>query len=75
MINTKDEEIKGMDKYSLRRTKFKINQSDMVSILRGKLEELQLNVKKAIIRQTDQESKYHLKDIYNRISQTLNPEK
>ena len=75
MINTKDEEIKGMDKYSLRRTKFKINQSDMVSILRGKLEELQLNVKKAIAKQTDQESTYHLKDIYNRISQTLNPEK
>ena len=75
LINTKDEEIKGMDKYSLRRTKFKINQSDMVSILRGKLEELQLNVKKAIAKQTDQESTYHLKDIYNRISQILNPEK
>ena len=75
LINTKEDEIKGMDKYTLRRTKVKINQSDMVSILRGKLEELQLNVKKAIIRQTDQESKYHLKDIYNRISQTLNPEK
>jgi len=75
LINTKDEEIKEMDKYSLRRTKVKINQSDIVSILRGKLEELQLNVKKAIAKQTDQESKYHLKDIYNRISQILNPEK
>ena len=75
LINTKEDEIKGMDKYTLRRTKVKINQSDIVSILRGKLEELQLNVKKAIAKQTDQESKYHLKDIYNRISQILNPEK
>ena len=37
LINKKQSEITGMEKYTLKRTRVNINQSDIISVCRGKL--------------------------------------
>ena len=39
LINKKQSEITGIEKYTLKRTRVNINQSDVISVCRGKLEE------------------------------------
>jgi hypothetical protein len=73
LINTKQSEIKGIDKYTLKRTKVNINQSDIISVCRGKLEDLKIQLKKKVPTYRDQNSKYHLRDMINRIDQILKP--
>ena len=71
LINKKQSEIKGIEKYTLKRTKVNINQSDIISVCRGKLEELKSQIKKRLPSYRDEYSKYHLKDMINRIDSTL----
>ena len=71
LINKKQSEITGIEKYTLKRTKVNINQSDIISICRGKLEELKSQIKKRLPSYRDEYSKYHLKDMINRIDSTL----
>ena len=71
LINKKQSEITGIEKYTLKRTKVNINQSDIISVCRGKLEELKSQIKKRLPSYRDEYSKYHLKDMINRIDSTL----
>ena len=71
LINKKQSEITGIEKYTLKRTKVNINQSDIISVCRGKLEELKSQIKKRLPSFRDEYSKYHLKDMINRIDSTL----
>ena len=71
LINKKQSEITGIEKYTLKRTKVNINQSDIISVCRGKLEELKIQIKKRLPTYRDEYSKYHLKDMINRIDSTL----
>ena len=71
LINKKQSEITGIEKYTLKRTKVNINQSDIISVCRGKLEELKSQIKKRLPIYRDEYSKYHLKDMINRIDSTL----
>ena len=71
LINKKQSEITEIEKYTLKRTKVNINQSDIISICRGKLEELKSQIKKRLPSYRDEYSKYHLKDMINRIDSTL----
>ena len=71
LINKKQFEITGIEKYTLKRTKVNINQSDIISVCRGKLEELKSQIKKRLPSYRDEYSKYHLKDMINRIDSTL----
>ena len=73
LINKKQSEITGIEKYTLKRTKVNINQSDIISVCRGKLEELKSQIKKRLPSYRDEYSKYHLKDMINRIDSTLEP--
>ena len=73
LINTDQSEIKGMDKYALKRTRLDINQSDIISVCRGKLGDLKSQIKKKVPTYRDQNSKYHLMDMINRIDQILYP--
>ena len=73
LINTDQSEIKGIDKYTLKRTRVNINQSDIISVCRGKLEDLKNQIKKKAPSYRDQNSKYHLMDMVNRIDQISNP--
>ena len=63
LINKKQSEITGIEKYTLKRTKVNINQSDIISVCRGKLEELKSQIKKRLPSYRDEYSKYHLKDM------------
>jgi len=47
--------------------------TDLTSIGRGELEELRTRLLAAIPSTTDKISRYHLKDIAERIKQALNP--
>lgn len=71
LINKKQSQITGIEKYTLKRTKVNINQSDIISVCRGKLEELKSQIKKRLPSYRDEYSKYHLKDMINRIDSTL----
>ncbi len=71
LINKKQSEITGIEKYTLKRTQVNINQSDIISVCRGKLEELKSQIKKRLPSYRDEYSKYHLKDMINRIDSTL----
>ena len=71
LINKKQSEITGIEKYTLKRTQVNINQSDIISVCRGKLEELKIQIKKRLPSYRDEYSKYHLKDMINRIDSTL----
>ena len=71
LINKKQSEITGIEKYTLKRTKVNINQSDIISVCRGKLEELKSQIKKRLPSYRDEYSKYHLKDMINRIDSIL----
>ena len=71
LINKKQSEITGIEKYTLKRTEVNINQSDIISVCRGKLEELKSQIKKRLPSYRDEYSKYHLKDMINRIDSTL----
>ena len=71
LINKKQSEITGIEKYTLKRTRVNINQSDIISVCRGKLEELKSQIKKRVPNYRDEYSKYHLKDILNRIDSVL----
>ena len=71
LINKKQSEITGIEKYTMKRTKVNINQSDIISVCRGKLEELKSQIKKRLPSYRDEYSKYHLKDMINRIDSTL----
>ena len=73
LMHTNTSELKGSDKYSLIRTKVNVGQSDMISVCRGKLEELRLLIKKKLPYYKDANSKYHLKDILFRIDEVLDP--
>ena len=73
LMHTNTSELKGSDKYSLIRTKVNVGQSDMISVSRGKLEELRLLIKKKLPYYKDANSKYHLKDILFRIDEVLDP--
>ena len=73
LINTDQSEIKGIDKYTLKRTRVNINHSDIISVCRGKLEDLKNQIKKKAPSYRDQNSKYHLMDMVNRIDQISNP--
>jgi len=75
LMHTNTNELKGIDKYSLKRTRVNIGQSDMISVCRGKLEELRSLIKKKLPYYKDDASIYHLKDVLYRIDKTLNPEK
>lgn len=50
-----------------------IKKSDIMSEVRGKLIELQGNIRTALPQQTDKMSRYHLSDVLARIDQALNP--
>ena len=71
LINKKQSEITGLEKYTLKRTRVNINQSDIISICRGKIEELKGLIEKKVTNYRDEYSKYHLKDILNRIDSVL----
>ena len=73
LMHTNTSELKGSDKYSLIRTKVNVGQSDMISVCRGKLEELRSLIKKKLPYYKDANSKYHLKDILFRIDEVLDP--
>ena len=73
LMHTNTSELKGSDKYSLKRTKVNVGQSDMISVCRGKLEELRSLIKKKLPYYKDANSKYHLKDILFRIDEVLDP--
>ena len=73
LINKDQSELKGMEKYSLKRTPININHSDIVSVSRAKLEELKSLIIKKAPGFRDQNSKYHLKDMVSRIDKILNP--
>ena len=73
LINKDQTEIKGLEKYSLRRTSITISQSDIISVSRAKLEELKNLINKKLPTYRDEMSKYHLKDMVFRIDQILNP--
>jgi hypothetical protein len=73
LINTDQSEIKGIDKYTLKRTRVNINQSDIISVCKGKLEDLKNQIIKKAPSYRDQNSKYHLMDMVNRIDQISNP--
>ena len=73
LINKDQTEIKGLEKYSLRRTSITISQSDIISVSRAKLEELKRLINKKLPTYRDEMSKYHLKDMVFRIDQILNP--
>ena len=73
LINKEQSEIKGLEKYSLKRTSLTISQSDIVSVSRAKLEELKRLINKKLPSYRDEISKYHLKDVVFRIEQILNP--
>tara|TARA_B100000902_G_C26993695_1_gene756344 strand:- start:131 stop:775 length:645 start_codon:yes stop_codon:yes gene_type:complete len=73
LMHTNTSELKGSDKYSLIRTRVNVSQSDMISVCRGKLEELRSLIKKKLPYYKDANSKYHLKDILYRIDEVLDP--
>jgi hypothetical protein len=73
LMHTNTSELKGSDKYSLKRTRVNVGQSDMISVCRGKLEELRSLIKKKLPYYKDANSKYHLKDILFRIDEVLDP--
>ena len=73
LMHTNTSELKGSDKYSLIRTRVNVSQSDMMSVCRGKLEELRSLIKKKLPYYKDANSKYHLKDILFRIDEVLDP--
>ncbi|MDG2343438.1 MAG: zinc-dependent metalloprotease [Flavobacteriales bacterium] len=73
LINKDQAEIKGLEKYSLRRTSITISQSDIISVSRAKLEELKRLINKKLPTYSDEISKYHLKDMVFRIDLILNP--
>ncbi len=52
---------------------FNVNQSDIRALVRGELNSLQGQVKNAANRQVDTETKYHYRDIAERIKLVLNP--
>lgn len=56
-------------------TQVNVSQSDIRAIVRGELETLQKNVKNAVYRTSDTVTKYHLKDLDERIELILNPKK
>jgi hypothetical protein len=71
LINKQQSEITGIEKYTLKRTRVNINQSDIISVCRGKLEELKGQIKKRLPSYRDEYSKYHLKDMVSRIDSIL----
>ena len=73
LINSKEGQFNFMDKYSLKRTRVNIEQSDIISVCRGKLKELEVLIKKKLPFYKDANSKYHLKDALYRIDNILNP--
>ncbi len=73
LINTNTSELKGSEKYSLIRTRVNVSQSDMISVCRGKLEELRSQIKKKLPYYKDTHSKYHLRDIQFRINEIIDP--
>ena len=73
LINKDQSELKGLENYSLKRTPISINNSDIISVSRGKLDELKNLINKNLYMYRDQNSKYHLKDMVSRIDQILNP--
>ncbi len=50
-----------------------LEKTDLPSIARGHLEILKASIKKAIPLETDKMSKYHLKDVLQRIDLALDP--
>ena len=73
LINSKEGQFNFMDKYSLKRTRVNIEQSDIISVCRGKLKELEVLIKKKLPFYKDANSKYHLTDALYRIDNILNP--
>ena len=73
LMHTNTSELKGIDKYSLKRTRVNIGQSDMISVCRGKLEELRSLIKKKLPYYKDDNSKFHLQDALHRIDNVLDP--
>ncbi|SFU61484.1 protein of unknown function [Pustulibacterium marinum] len=56
-------------------TSVDVSQSDIRAVVRGELETLQKTIKNALYRTGDTMTKYHLKDMNERIEQILNPNK
>ena len=73
LMYTNTSELKGIDKYSLKRTKVNVGQSDIISVCRGKLEELRSLIKKKLPYYKDANSKFHLQDVLHRIDNILEP--
>ena len=73
LLNNEQDPIPAEYREWVERTDVKVSQSDITSVVRYELKQLQKDIDRAVLRTNDMMSKIHLEDCYVRIERILNP--